>query len=147
MHVRLAITRRLAIIASLLLGPGMGLVQTTVVTSALFGTTTGGKDVKIYTLTNTNGLRAKVIEYGATLVSLEVPGRDGTLGNIVRGYDNLTSYVQNPWTGATIGRYANRIANARLTLDGVEYLLTANSGTHQLHGGGAKAFSNVVWDE
>jgi aldose 1-epimerase len=86
-----------------------------------------------------------VIEYGATLISLEVPDRDGTMANIVRGFDSLNSYAQNPWTGSTVGRYANRIANARFTLDGVEYLLTANSGAHQLHGGSQKGFHNVVW--
>jgi aldose 1-epimerase len=145
MHIRPATTHRLAIIAILLLCSGVGLSQSPTVTSALFGTTAGGTGVTIYTLTNAHGLRAKVIEYGGTLVSLDVPDRDGTLANVVRGYDNLSSYAANPWTGAIIGRYANRIAGARFTLDGVEYVLTANSGGHQLHGGGAKAFSSVVW--
>ena len=145
MYIRLATKSRFAIIAIILLSPTMGLSQSPTVTSTLFGTTSGGTDIMQYTLTNSHGLRAKVIEYGGTLVSLEVPSRNGTLANIVRGYDNLNSYVQNQWTGAIIGRYANRIANARFTLDGVEYILTANSGAHQLHGGGAKAFSNVVW--
>jgi len=135
MYIRLTIAHQLTIIAVLLLCPIVGLSQTPTVTSTLFGTTSGGTDVMQYTLTNSNGLEAKVIEYGGTLISLEVPDRNGTLANIVRGYDNLNSYVQNPWTGSIIGRYANRIANARFTLDGVEYILTANSGSHQLHGG------------
>jgi aldose 1-epimerase len=145
MHIRLTTAQRLTITAVLLLCPGAGLAQTPTATSASFGKTAGGVDVTCFTLTNAHGLKAKVIEYGATLISLEVPDRDGKPANIVRGYDSVASYVSNAWTGATIGRYANRIANARFTLDGVEYRLTANSGGHQLHGGGAKAFSSVVW--
>ena len=145
MHLRLAPAHRLAIVTVLLLGPGVGLAQIPSVTSASFGMTSGGTDVTVYTLTNADGLQAKVIEYGATLISLEVPDRDGTLADIVRGYDDVASYVQNPWTGSTVGRYANRIATARFTLDGVEYILTANSGAHQLHGGSVKGFHNVVW--
>ncbi len=145
MYNRLNIAQRLVIIAILLICSSAGLSQTPTVTSTLFGTTSSGIDVMAFTLTNSHGLRAKVIEYGGTLVSLEVPDRNGTLANIVRGYDNLTSYSQNQWTGAIIGRYANRIANAKFTLDGVEYHLTANSGANQLHGGGANAFSSVVW--
>ncbi|MBN1973431.1 MAG: galactose mutarotase [Sedimentisphaerales bacterium] len=145
MQINSAIIHRLTIIAILLLCTSAGLSQNPTVTSALFGTTSGGTDVMLYTLTNSNGMKAKVIEYGGTLISLEVPDRNGTLGNIVRGYDNLNSYVQNAWTGSTIGRYANRIANARFTLDGIEYILTANSGGHQLHGGSTKGFHNVVW--
>ena len=146
MHIRLATAQRLTITAILLLGSGMGLAQTPTVTSASFGKTAGGTDVTAYTLTNAGGLKAKVITYGGTLVSLEVPGRDGTMANIVRGYDNVASYVSNAWTGSIIGRYANRIAGAKFTLDGVEYRLTANSGGHQLHGGSTKGFHNVVWN-
>ena len=145
MHIRLTTARRLAVVAILLLGTSVGLSQNPMVTSGSFGTTSGGVDVAVYTLTNANGLQAKVIEYGATLISLEVPDRDGAMANIVRGYDNLNSYVQNAWTGSTVGRYANRIANAQFTLDGVVYKLTANSGAHQLHGGDQKGFHNVVW--
>jgi aldose 1-epimerase len=145
MHIRSNIAYRLTIIAVILSFSSAGLSQNPTVTSSLFGTTTGGTDVMLYTLTNSNGLQAKVIEYGGTVISLQVPDRDGTLANIVRGYDNINSYVQNAWTGAIIGRYANRIGNARFTLDGVEYILTANSGAHQLHGGSTYGFHNVVW--
>ncbi len=143
MHIGLGSAQRVTIVAILLLGSGAGWAQT--VTSASFGKTAGGVDVTCYTLTNAHGLKAKVIEYGATLIALEVPDRDGKLANIVRGYDNLASYVSNAWVGSTVGRYANRIANARFTLDGIEYRLTANSGGHQLHGGSVKGFHNVVW--
>jgi aldose 1-epimerase len=144
MHIRLATAHRLTITAILFLCSGVGLAQ--YVTQASFGTTTGGTAVTAYTLTNAGGLEAKVITYGATLVSLQVPDRDGKPANIVRGYDNVASYVSNQWTGAIIGRYANRIANAQFTLNDVVYRLTVNSSPNQLHGGGAKALSNVVWD-
>lgn len=144
MNININTTKRLTIILILLLCSGAGLSQTPSVTTSLFGTTSGGADVMLYTL-DVNGLRAKVIEYGGTITSLEVPDRNGTTGNIVRGYDNLTSYAQNAWTGAIIGRYANRIANARFTLDGVEYQLTKNSGAHQLHGGNTYGFHKVIW--
>lgn len=146
MHIRFKVEYRLTIIAVLLACSSVGFSQTPTVTSNTFGTTSGGTNVLVYTLTNSHGLRAKVIEYGGTLISLEVPDRNGTLANIVKGDTNLNYYVQNQWTGNIIGRYANRIANARFTLDGVEYHLTANSGNHQLHGGSTYAFDKVVWD-
>lgn len=145
MHISLTPAYRFIIIIVFLLCPVAGLSQIPTVTSTLFDTTSDGTDVMLYTLTNSHGLQAEVIEFGGALVSLQVPDRNGTLDNIVRGYDNIASYKQNTWTGAIIGRYANRIANARFTLDGVEYILTANSGAHQLHGGNNKGFHNVVW--
>ena len=111
-----------------------------------FGRTTDGKEVTLYDLTNANGLRARVIDYGAILVSLEVPDRDGKLADIALGFDDLDSYVKrNPLFGATVGRYANRISNASFTLDGVEHKLTANAGRNHIHGGGNKRFDKVVW--
>jgi len=111
-----------------------------------FGRTPDGKEVILYDLTNANGLRARVIDYGAILVSLEVPDRDGKLADIALGFDDLDSYVKrNPLFGATVGRYANRIANASFTLDGVEHKLTANAGKNHIHGGGNKRFDKVVW--
>ena len=86
-----------------------------------FGRTPDGHEVTIYELTNANGLRAKVIDYGAILVSLDVPDRNGNLIDVALGFDDLDSYIKpNPLFGATVGRYANRIANAKFTLDGVE---------------------------
>lgn len=111
-----------------------------------FGRTPDGNDVTIYTLTNKNGLRANVIDYGAILVSLEVPDRKGKLADVTLGFDELDSYIErNPMFGSTVGRYANRIANAKFTLDGVEYKLTANSGKNHIHGGGKKRFDKVIW--
>jgi aldose 1-epimerase len=116
------------------------------VASKPFGKTATGQDVTIFELTNAHGLRARVMEYGAILVSLEVPNRDGTLVDVALGFDDLAPYTRgHPGFGSSIGRYANRIAGARFTLDGVEYKLTANSGKNHIHGGGDKRFDRVVW--
>ena len=110
-----------------------------------FGKTSEGREVNLYTLTNTNGLRAKITNYGAILVSLEVPDRDGNLADITLGFDALDGYLAgHPHFGATVGRYANRIGKAKFELDGVEYKLAANNGENHLHGG-IKGFDKVVW--
>jgi aldose 1-epimerase len=116
------------------------------VTPSAFGKMPTGRDVTIFELTNVNGLRARVMEYGAILVSLEVPDREGKLGDIALGFDDLDSYVKrNPMFGAPVGRYANRIGNASFRLDGVEYHLTKNSGPNHIHGGNDKRFDRVLW--
>jgi len=117
------------------------------VTQEPFGTMPDAGRVNAYTLTNSNGLRAKVINYGAILVSLEVRDRQGKLGDIVLGFDDLDSYLKrSPLFGATVGRYANRIEGAKFTLDGVEHKLTANSGKNHIHGGRDKRFDKVMWN-
>jgi aldose 1-epimerase len=104
-----------------------------------------GRDVEIYTLTNTHGIEARVMTYGATIVSLKTPDRAGHLGNIVLGFDNLGSYLTGvPYFGATIGRYANRIANGRFILDGKAYQLALNDGPNSLHGG-LRGFDKRIW--
>jgi len=110
-----------------------------------FGRTPDGQEVQIYTLASSKGLRARIMNFGATLVSLEVPDRHGNLGDVALGFDGLDSYIKpNPYIGATIGRYANRIANARFVLNGTEYKLTANEGVNQLHGGKV-GFDKKLW--
>jgi len=110
-----------------------------------FGQTPDGQEVSLVTMTNPNGLRAKVTNYGGILVSTEVPDRDGKLGDVVLGYDNLDDYVKRgAFFGATVGRYANRIGGAKFVLEGVEYKLAANNGPNHLHGG-KKGFDKVVW--
>ena len=110
-----------------------------------FGQTADGREVTLYTLTNTNGLRVRITNYGAILVSLEVPDRDGKLADITLGFNALDGYLAvHPYFGATVGRYANRIGKARFELDGVEYELAANDGENHLHGG-IKGFDKVVW--
>ena len=110
-----------------------------------FGTTPDGVAVEAVTLRASNGISASIISYGATLQTLFLPDRAGTLADVVLGYDNLTDYVAKPqFLGSTVGRYANRIAGARFTLDGKTYSLAANNGPNALHGG-IKGFDKVVW--
>ncbi|MBN1804305.1 MAG: galactose mutarotase [Sedimentisphaerales bacterium] len=105
-----------------------------------------GREVNLFKLTNINGLRAGITNYGAILVSLQVPDKDGKLADVVLGFDDLDSYIKrNPLFGAVVGRYANRIANASFTLDGTEYKLTANAGMNHIHGGRDKRFDKVLW--
>lgn len=104
-----------------------------------------GKPIKIYTLTNANGLVMKVINYGAIITELHVPDKAGKQADIVLGFDNLDGYVESsPYFGATVGRVANRIKNAKFKLDGKTYKLAANNKPHHLHGG-EKGWDKVVW--
>jgi len=105
-----------------------------------------GQNVDLYVLMNASGLRARVMTYGATLVSLEVPGRDGNFADITLGCDSLEGYLlASPYFGSIVGRYANRIAKGKFTLDGVEYTLAQNNGENHLHGG-IQGFDKVIWD-
>jgi len=110
-----------------------------------FGKTAAGVDVDIYTLSNGNGMRARIATYGGIVVSLEVPDRNGVFDDVVLGFDTLEEYERHsPYFGALIGRYANRIAKGRFTLDGRDYQLAVNNGKNHLHGG-IKGFDKVVW--
>jgi aldose 1-epimerase len=110
-----------------------------------FGKTPDGKKVELYTLTNSNGVEARIITYGGIVVSLKVPDRNGRLEDVVLGFDSLEDYVKkNPFFGTITGRYANRIAKGRFTLNGVEYKLAVNNGENHLHGG-LKGFDKVIW--
>src|SRR5207253_2441300 len=106
-----------------------------------------GRTVELYTLTNRHGVEAKIITYGGIVVSLKVPDRNGKLDDVVLGFDNLDDYVKGngSYFGGLIGRYGNRIAKGRFTLNGVEYNLAANNGENHLHGG-IKGFDKVVWN-
>ncbi len=111
-----------------------------------FGKNPQGKTVRLFTLTNSGGLRARVITYGATLISLEVPDRSGKLGDVTLGYDDLAGWLGNrSYFGSTIGRFGNRIAAGRFTLDGKAYALATNDGANHLHGG-VQGFDKVVWE-
>ncbi|CAM3213711.1 galactose mutarotase [Corallococcus sp. ZKHCc1 1396] len=110
-----------------------------------FGTAPGGQPVDVYTLTNRQGMEARVTNYGGILLSLRVPDRDGRFDDVVLGYDSLADYVaESPYFGALVGRYGNRIARGRFTLDGRQYTLATNNGVNHLHGG-LKGFDKVVW--
>jgi aldose 1-epimerase len=106
-----------------------------------------GKKTGLYTLKNNNGLVAQVTNYGAILVSIFIPDRNGTLTDIVQGYDTIDEYINgnSPYMGAVCGRCANRIAKGKFTLLGKEYTLAVNNGPNHLHGG-VKGFSRAVWD-
>ena len=110
-----------------------------------FGKTAEGENVDIYTLTNRNGMQARITNYGGIVVSLTAPDRNGKYEDVVLGFNDLDSYLKgHPYFGALIGRYGNRIAKGRFTLDGVEYKLAVNNGENHLHGG-IKGFDKVVW--
>lgn len=106
-----------------------------------------GKSIKLFTLKNKNGLRSEITNYGGKVVSLWVPDRNGQLTDIVLGFDNIDSYLKTkePYFGALIGRYGNRIAKGKFSLEGKEYILATNNGNNHLHGG-SKGFNAVVWD-
>ena len=116
------------------------------ITKEPFGKTNEGIAVDLYTLTNANGAELKITTYGGIVVSLKVPDRNGKLDDVVLGYDNLAGYLKNngPYLGALIGRYANRIAKGRFSLNGTEYHLAQNNGENHLHGG-VRGFDKVVW--
>ena len=106
----------------------------------------GADSVFQYTLTNKNGMVVKILNYGGTVTGIITPDKNGKMGDVILGYDSLSGYLQtgNPYFGCLVGRYANRIANAKFTLDGKEYTLAANNNGNTLHGG-LKGFDKVIW--
>lgn len=106
-----------------------------------------GKQTGLYILTNKNGCEVAVTNYGAKIVSLMVPDKNGTLTDVVTGHQTIDDYLtsEEPYFGAVCGRVANRIAKGKFTLDGKEYTLAINNGPNHLHGG-IKGFNAVVWD-
>ena len=110
-----------------------------------FGKLPDGTPVEQYTLTNSKGAFCKIITYGGIVTELHVPDKNGKLGDVVLGFDNLDQYLKgHPYFGAITGRFANRIAKAKFTLDGKTYSLAVNNGPNHLHGG-LKGFDKVVW--
>lgn len=115
------------------------------VTQSSYGKTADGQEVTVYTLTNKNGLVAKVMNYGATWTEMHVPDRNGKMGDVLLGFDDLDSWLtKNPFFGSTTGRVANRIAKGKFTLDGKEYTLVVNNGPNHLHGG-RKGLDKQIW--
>jgi aldose 1-epimerase len=115
------------------------------ITEKNFGTLPDGTPVELYTLRNSHGMEATIMTYGGIVTSLKVPDKNGTFDDVVLGYDNLDGYLKSsPYFGALIGRYGNRIAKGKFSLDGVEYTLATNNMPNALHGG-LKGFDKVVW--
>ena len=110
-----------------------------------FGKMPNGANALLYTLKNKNGLTVKITSYGGCITEILVPDKSGKVADVVLGFDNLDQYLkESPYFGATVGRYANRIAKGKFSLDGVEYTLPINNAPNSLHGG-PRAFNNVNW--
>ncbi len=116
------------------------------ITQKPWGFTTEGEAVILYTLTNASGASVEVTNLGASLISARVPDRKGVLADVVLGYKDWQSYLSDaPYMGKSVGRYANRMGDAKFTLDGKEYLLPPNEGRNQLHGGRA-TWADKIWE-
>jgi aldose 1-epimerase len=110
-----------------------------------FGSLPTGEPVTLFTLRNPHGLEIQLTNYGGIITSIKTPDRGGRFADIVLGYDDLAGYLRSsPYFGAIVGRYANRIARGRFTLDGTTYTLAVNNGPNSLHGG-LRGFDKVVW--
>ena len=115
------------------------------ITKRPFGTLADGTAVSCWTMENAHGLRAELLDYGATIRSVQVPNRAGRLIDVVLGYDDLAGYAGNPsFYGATIGRFGNRLGGAEFALNGKTYWLAKNNGENHLHGG-LRGFDKYVW--
>lgn len=122
---------------------GMGTAK---ITTQNFGTFEG-KPITEYTLTNAHGMQVGIINYGGIITKIITQAKDSSWGDVVTGYESLDGYLQkdNPYFGALIGRYANRLAKGKYTIDGIDYSAALNNNGHSLHGG-LKGFDKVVWD-
>lgn len=121
--------------------------STASISKSAFETTIDGKQTTLYILKNSNGMQASITNYGGRLVSLVVPDKNGKPTDVVVGFDSVQGYVNStePYFGASIGRYGNRIAKGKFSLDGKAYTLFINNPPNTLHGG-KKGFQSVVWD-
>jgi aldose 1-epimerase len=117
----------------------------TVFKKSNFGKLPNGSSANLYTLTNNNGMEVKITNYGGIITSILVPDKAGKISDVVLGYDDLSGYLdKSPYFGCIVGRYGNRIANGKFSLDGEEYSLATNNGPNALHGG-LKGFDKIVW--
>ncbi len=111
-----------------------------------FKTSRNGKEINLFLLSNHHGMKVAITNFGAKIVSILVPDKNGLVDDVVLGYDNIEGYFHgNPFFGAIVGRYANRIAKGRFTIEGKTYTLHKNNGDSHLHGG-QNGFHNVIWD-
>src|SRR5690606_32087475 len=115
------------------------------ITKQPYGWTSSRVGVHEYTLTNDAGITVKILTYGGIISAIHTPDRDGQFANIALGFDNFADYeARNPYFGTITGRYANRIAGGKFTLDGKTYQLALNDGPNHLHGG-LEGFNKKVW--
>ena len=123
------------------------LAEPVTIAKGVFGTTKDGQTVTSFTATKPNGFSVTLISLGATIQALNVPDADGDVADVVLGFDDVAGYesARNPYFGCTVGRFANRIANAEFSIDGKTYRVLANNGPHHLHGGGERNLSHVNW--
>jgi aldose 1-epimerase len=136
----------MVVLAHLGCADGNGNPPTRGVTQTPFGVTQAGDSIDLFTMVNANGIEVRAISYGGIILSLRTPDREGNFADIVLGYDDLQGYeTDSPYFGAVVGRYGNRIANGRFTLDGETYDLARNNGPNHLHGG-VRGFDKVVWE-
>jgi aldose 1-epimerase len=141
-------------LASLLVGLSLAGCQSTqssqstmqpTLTKAAYGQLPDGQAADLYTLTNANGMTVKITNYGGIITEILVPDKAGKFEDVVLGLDSLNDYVAgNPFFGALVGRYGNRIAKGKFTLDGQTYTMVTNNGPNHLHGG-KKGFDKVIW--
>jgi aldose 1-epimerase len=124
--------------------------STVTIKSEKFGQTREGQEVNLYTLTNENGMRVQVTNYGAIITSIHAPDKEGALGEVVLGFDKMEDYQSDaymksmPYFGGVVGRYGNRIAKGQFKIDGQTYQLATNNGENHLHGGN-RGFDKVIW--
>jgi len=122
-------------------------MKKTYISRSQFGGDVQGKQVGLFSLSNGSGMEVQITNFGGKLVSLMVPDSNGRFADVVLGYSTFAEYeTGNPYFGATIGRYANRIANGSFELDGMTFQLAKNNGANALHGGPLFGFHNVIWD-
>ncbi|MEV0384921.1 aldose epimerase family protein [Nonomuraea sp. NPDC050643] len=148
----LATAFRVAVVAAVALALGLVAVSPAQaaggrpsVTKKQFGALSNGQKIDVYTLRNAGGMRVRILTYGGILQSIEVPDSRGRFANVTLGFGNLSDYVtKSPYFGCITGRYANRVAKGRFTLDGRTYRLATNDGPNHLHGG-TKGFDKRVW--
>lgn len=138
-------SRFAALIIVLSLFASCGKKETGAIKTKTFGYTQDGKKVTLYTLENKLGMQVSLMNYGATIVSIKTADNKGQINEITLGFDSLKQYLEkSPYFGATVGRYANRIARGKFTLQGRDYQLATNNGPNHLHGGN-RGFDKVLW--
>ncbi|MGM0488932.1 MAG: aldose epimerase family protein [Planctomycetota bacterium] len=140
-----ALLRSLAILPIMFASAGRARQPEVTVAAETVATTEDGTKIEQYTMTNSRGIEVSVITHGATITGVRVPDDQGDQENITLHFDTPQRYLKgHPLFGSIVGRYANRIANARFSIDGTEYRLTANAGKHHIHGG-REGFQKLVW--